>query len=128
MSVVEIDSGAFTCELAAGAAPAHEIAPGSTVRIHCRHANDRNVGPGPVRADAANPGTGPIAVTGAEPGQALKFEILSVEPESPGHVSAGWKGGSQAVEIADGCAVFHGIRIPIAPMIGVLGVAARAYR
>jgi len=123
MDVIQIDSEQFTCELAADAVAAHEVAPGSTLRIHCRHANDRNVGPGPVRATAANPGTGPVTVTGAAPGQALKFEILNVEPESPGHVSAGWKGGSQPVEIADGQAEFRGIRIPIAPMIGVLGVA-----
>ncbi len=123
MKAIRITSERFTCELAAEAAAAHEVPPGSTLRIHCRHANDRNVGPGPVRATAANPGTGPIAVTGAKPGEALKFEILEVVPESPGHVSAGWKGGSQAVEIVDGRAVFHGVRIPIRPMIGVLGVA-----
>ncbi len=123
MGIIEIDSGKFTCELSAGAAAAHEVAPGSTLRVHCRSAADRLVGPGPVRAEAANPGTGPIAVRGARPGQAIRLDILAIEPESPGHLSAGWKGGLQAVEIAGGAAVFHGIRVPIAPMIGVLGVA-----
>ena len=123
MHPIDIDSEKFTCELPARASAAHEVAPGSTLRIHCRSANDRSVGPGPVRATAANPGTGPIAVRGARPGQALKFDILQVVPESPGHVSAGFEGGIQAVEIVDGCAEFHGIGIPVAPMIGVLGVA-----
>lgn len=123
MKVIEIGSEHFTCELAADAEAAQEVTPGSTLRIHCRNAGDRNVGPGPVRAQAANPGTGPIAVTGAKPGQALKVEILSVEPESPGYISAGWNGGSQAVEIREGEAVFKGIEIPVAPMIGMLGVA-----
>ncbi len=123
MSVMDIDSERFTCEVWAHAKPAHEVAPGSTLRIHCRNGGDRIIGPGPVRAPAANPGTGPIAVTGAKPGQALKFEILQIVPESPGYISAGWNGGSQAVDIVEGCAVFKGIRIPIAPMIGMLGVA-----
>jgi len=123
MDIIEIDSDKFTCELAADAAPAVEVPPGSTLRIHCRSAADRLIGTGAVRADSANPGTGPIAVTGARTGQALRFDIISVEPESPGHIGAGWKGGTQAVEIVDARAVFHGIEAPIAPMIGVLGVA-----
>jgi amidase len=123
MKAVEIDSEKFVCELASDAPAAHEVAPGSTLRVHCRSAADRLIGPGPVRATAANPGTGPIAVRGACPGQALKVEILDVACESPGHISAGRGRGEQAVEIVDGHAVFKGIRIPIAPMIGVLGVA-----
>jgi len=121
--MIEIDSEKFTCELAADAVAAHEVAPGTTLRIHCRNAGDRNIGTGRVRATAANPGTGPIAVTGARPGQALRFEIIEVAPESPGYVSAGWDGGSQAVEIVDRHALYKGLRIPIDPMIGVLGVA-----
>jgi len=125
MDAIEIGSERFTCELSAGAAAAVEVAAGSVLRIHCRGACDRLVGPGPVRAEAANPGTGPIAVAGARPGQALKLEVLDIRPESPAHVSAGWKGegGMQPVEIRDGRAVFHGIEIPIAPSIGTLGVA-----
>ena len=67
MDVIEIGSDRFTCDLSAGTPAAVEVAPGSTLRVHCRSAADRLVGPGPVRAEAANPGTGPIAVTGAEP-------------------------------------------------------------
>ncbi len=124
--MIEIASDEFVCELGADTPAAVEVAPGSTLRIHCRNAGDRDVGPGPVRAPDANPGTGPVAVTGAQPGAALKFEILDVVPESPGYISAGWKGGSQAVEIRGGAAIFHGIEIPVRAMIGVLGVAPAA--
>jgi amidase len=121
--IIRIGSDAFVCELAADTPAAVEVAAGSTLEIHCRSAADRHVGPGPVRAEGPNPGTGPIAVAGAQPGEALRFEILAVEPASPGHVSAGWEGGQQAVEIREGAALFHGIEVPIEPMIGVLGVA-----
>ena len=125
MDAIEIGSERYTCELSADAAAAVEVAPGSVLRAHCRSACDRIIGPEGDRAPAANPGTGPIAVTGAEPAQALRLEIIDIEPDSPGHVSAGWKGegGMQAVEIVGRKAVFHGIEIPIAPSIGTLGVA-----
>ncbi len=121
--MIEIDASNYVCELSAETPPAVEVPPGSTLRIRCRSAADRLVGRQGDRAEKANPGTGPIAVAGAEPGAALRLEILDVQPESPGHLSAGWNGGTQAVEIAAGRAVFHGIEVPIAPMIGVLGVA-----
>jgi len=123
IDTIDVPSDRYTCELSADAVPAVEVPPGSVLRVHCRSAADRLIGPGPDRADRANPATGPVAVAGASPGQALKVEILSIEPESPGHLSAGWKGGMQEVPIADGQADFHGIRIPLRPMIGVLGVA-----
>jgi amidase len=120
---IRIGSEAFVCELAADAPAAVEVAAGATVVIHCRSAADRFVGPGPVRAAGPNPATGPIAVAGAEAAQAIRFDILDVACESPGHVSASFDGGQQAVEIIGGAARFHGIEIPVAPMIGVLGVA-----
>jgi len=126
MDRLRIDSDAFVCELAADTPAAAKVPAGAVLEVHCRSAADRLVGPGPVRADRPNPGTGPIAVTGAQPGQALRFEILDVVPESPGVLSAGWDGGQQFVDIRDGCALFHGLSVPIAPMIGVLGVAPAA--
>ena len=126
-SIVTVGSGRFVCELSAEAEPAVEVAAGTTLRVRCRHACDREVGPGPVRATAANPATGPIAVAGALPGQALRIEILDLVPDDVGHISAGSQGGNQAVPIQGGEALFSdSIRIPIAPMIGVLGVAPAA--
>jgi len=121
--VIQIGSDKYVCEVSADAPAAVEVPAGSLLRVHCRGACDRITGVAGDRAPAANPATGPIAVTGAAAGQALKIEIIDVAPESPGYVGAGWDGGMQAVEIAGGRAVFHGIEVPIAPMIGVLGVA-----
>jgi len=121
--MIEISSDEFVCELATDAPAAVEVEPGTTLKIHCRSALDMRVGPGPVRAEGPNPGTGPIAVAGAVPGQALRFEILDIAVESPGHVAADWEGEEQAVAIRDGRVLFHGLEIPLAPMIGTLGVA-----
>ncbi len=125
MNAIEISSDRYACELSADAAAAVEVEPGSTLRVHCRGACDRITGRPGDKAPDANPGTGPIAVAGARPGEALKIEIIDIECESPGHLSAGWKGegGMQPVEIVDGKAVFHGIEVPVAPMIGMIGVA-----
>jgi len=120
---ISIDSEKFVCELSADTPPAVTVPPGVTLEIHCRSACDRQVGRGPVRAESPNPATGPIAVVGARAGEALAMEILDVACASPGHVAAGWDGGDQAVEIRDGRAIFHGHPVPLAPMIGVLGVA-----
>ena len=121
--MINIDSSRFLCELAADSPIAAEVPSGSTLNIHCRHALDMKVGPGPVRAEDANPGTGPIGVEGALPGQALKIEILDIEPASPGHVAGGWDGEVQTAEIIDGKVHFHGVEVPLAPMIGTFGVA-----
>ena len=50
--MIEIGSDQFVCELGADAPAAVEVASGSTLRVHCRSAADRHVGPGPVRAEA----------------------------------------------------------------------------
>jgi amidase len=116
----------FVCDLAADTPAAEEVQAGTVLSVRCRSALDCQVGAGPVRAAGYNPATGPIAVAGARPGQAMRVDILDIQPDSPGHVSADWDGGTQAIEIRDGHALFHGIAVPIAPMIGVLGVAPAA--
>jgi amidase len=124
MNAIRVTSERFVCDLSCDAVPCVEVASGSTLTVHCRCALDRAVGPGPERATRANPATGPIAVTGAQPGQALRFEILEICPEPVGYISGGPGGDPRAIDIRDGAAVFNeSIRIPLAPMIGVLGVA-----
>lgn len=123
---IRVSSDSFVCELAADTPSAIDVASGSVLEVHCRSALDRDIGPGPVRAPQANPGTGPIAVTGCCPGQALRVDILDISPESPGHIAADWEGGIQAVEIRDHRVQYRGLEIPIAPMIGTLGVAPGA--
>ena len=84
--------------------------------------------------DATNPATGPIYVNGAEPGDTLKVTINKIDVDEKGTVCAIENEGTlghmvsgsyvKIVHIEDGCAVFTPeIRIPIKPMIGVIGVA-----
>jgi len=83
--------------------------------------------------DCLNPATGPIYVEGAEPGDILKVKIIDIEVEDKG-VTMTFPNegvlGDQATQtkvrilpIEDGHAIFHGIKIPISPMVGVIGVA-----
>ena len=80
-----------------------------------------------------NPATGPIYVQGAEPGDLLKVKILDIDVADKG-VAAVVPGegvlGDQVskpiirvLDIQDKHVIFQGIKIPIEPMIGVIGVA-----
>jgi acetamidase/formamidase len=77
---------------------------------------------------------GPIAVAGAEPGDTLEIELLDVVPADWGWTAAipdfglladEFPGGALRVtRLGDGTAEFlPGVRIPLAPFCGVLGVA-----
>ena len=118
----ELDRDAYVCDLDTAATPALTVEPGTVVRLQCRGACDRHVGPGPDRAPAANPATGPVAVAGARPGHALAIDILAIEPAPLGHLSAPG-GGYDEFRIAGGSFSYRGIRLPVEPMIGVIGVA-----
>lgn len=85
---------------------------------------------------AFNPATGPIYVEGAEAGDVLKVKIKKIEVDSKGCSltipDAGFlpdrvtKALTKIIEIKDGFAIFSDeIKIPIRPMIGVIGVATR---
>lgn len=85
---------------------------------------------------AFNPATGPIYVEGAKPGDLLKVKIKKIEVDSKGCSltipDAGFlpdrvtKALTKIIEIKDGFAIFSDeIKIPIRPMIGVIGVATR---
>ncbi|MBP3383944.1 MAG: acetamidase/formamidase family protein [Firmicutes bacterium] len=84
--------------------------------------------------DATNPATGPVFVNGAEPGDTLKVTINKIDVDEKGTVCALENEGTlghivsgnhvKIVHIEDGHAVFTPeIRIPVKPMIGVIGVA-----
>lgn len=86
--------------------------------------------------DATNPASGPIYVNGAEVGDTLKVTINKITVDEKGTVCAIENEGTlghmvtgnhvKIVHIEDGCAVFSDeIRIPIKPMIGVIGVAPK---
>ncbi len=83
--------------------------------------------------DRLNPATGPIYIEGAEPGDLLKLKIISIDVKDKGVAAVVPNEGAlgdqvtkpviRVIEIEDGQAIFHGIKMPIKPMIGVIGVA-----
>ncbi len=80
-----------------------------------------------------NPATGPIYVEDAMPGDLLKVEILEIDVADkgvaavvPGEGILGDKAKKpiiRIIPIEDGYAHYEGLRLPIKPMIGVIGVA-----
>ena len=83
--------------------------------------------------DDTNPATGPIFINGAQPGDTLKVTIDKIDVDAKGTVCAiegegtiGHKvvgSHSKIVPVKDGFAEFSDdIKIPIKPMIGVIGV------
>ena len=80
-----------------------------------------------------NPATGPIYVEGAEPGDILKVKILDIEVADQGITGTLSDSGIfhdievesviKTLDIVNGHFEFEGIKIPIDPMVGVIGVA-----
>ena len=77
-----------------------------------------------------NPITGPLYIKGAEPGDTLKVEVLDIVPNEYGMMCVRLGKGVYHVngnhcrifKIQDGIIQFdQGIRIPVRPMIGVIG-------
>lgn len=89
-----------------------------------------------IDADRLNPATGPIAVEGAAPGDLLKVEILAIDVAEQGvSITAKNEGllGKHVKEaivrpipVKDGVAEYLGLKLPIDPMVGVIGVAPAA--
>ncbi|MEY8357006.1 acetamidase/formamidase family protein [Lachnospiraceae bacterium 54-53] len=81
-----------------------------------------------------NPATGPVYIEGAMPGDMLKIDILDIELGPVGIVMLGPGSGSEKEEfprkvlkrvpVKDGFAFYNErVKIPLNPMIGVIGVA-----
>lgn len=119
--------------------PCEKIVPGETVvfetydcftnRFLPEGADFDNVPPMP-----GNPATGPLYVEGAMPGDMLRIEILDIELGPVGVVMLGPESGSEREEfpekvlkrvpVKDGMAYFNDrVKLPVEPMIGVIGVA-----
>ncbi|HID55521.1 TPA: acetamidase [Candidatus Poribacteria bacterium] len=65
-----------------------------------------------------NPATGPVAIEGARPGDTLCVEILDVKVDERGFANG------VAFQISHGEAILPGgLRMPIKPVIGVIGVS-----
>lgn len=122
-----------------GAAPALRVPPGTTIELETADCFDDQVqGPGDVLAEVdwgrINPATGPVYVEGAGPGDVLSVFIESIDFGEHGVMAVGPGFGvladgfseqiSRIVPIGEGTAqIAAGIRVPLRPMIGVIGVA-----
>ena len=122
--------------------PALEVEPGTTLQVETRDAYnrqfrqsldvDRYIRDGGSRF--TNPATGPIYVRGVEPGDGLDVIIEDIELSDVGYVAAvpgiGVLGDTEIVPrvspftVRDGALWFEDrLRLPLRPMIGVIGVA-----
>ncbi len=122
-------------------APVAHCKDGDTVIFETNDCFDGAVGPDGIRDWAGkeqgkyvgNPATGPLYVEGAEPGDALCVEILDIQIRSWGAMGCGFgEAGfinipgeyeTRAFHYDDGFVKIGGKKIPINPMIGVIGVA-----
>ncbi|NPD30881.1 acetamidase [Eggerthellaceae bacterium zg-1084] len=119
--------------------PALEVESGTTVRLRTKDCFSNQLRAADATLDALdwdriNPATGPVFVKGAQPGGALKAVIERIELDGDvvvatgegegvmGDRFTGWSFSHGRVE-DDGLTVFDGCRLPLNPMIGVIGVA-----
>ncbi|MEJ5229436.1 MAG: acetamidase/formamidase family protein [Pseudothermotoga sp.] len=80
-----------------------------------------------------NPATGPVFIYGAKAGKTLKVKVLEIEIDTKGVIVAEEGFGvipemvngfvPKILDIRDNLVHFDGLKIPINPMIGVIGVA-----
>lgn len=71
-----------------------------------------------------NPATGPIEVKGVRAGEGLAVTVHEVQPAEWGFISGGGEKTYTVIEMRDGVATYPwGLRAPVEPMIGVIGLA-----
>lgn len=108
------------------------VEPGEVLRVEMRDALDGQITEGLSSMDGVdqenvNPATGPIAVRGATPGQTLAVDVLDIRVAPCGYVTVGER--PRFFEQRAGLVHFDdGIRLPMQPMIGTIGVAPREGR
>ena len=139
LAVIRVAKDQRVFSLSAAAEPAARVAAGGTVCLETADCFDdrvRSSGDTPqgVDWDHINPATGPVYVEGAGPGDVLSVTVERVEVADQGvmAVSAGFgvlrrrfSGTSfRTVPLRGGVAELPGgARVPLRPMIGVIGVA-----
>ena len=135
-----LSSERYITAFSKSAAPVLRVSDGATVCIatkdcymdNLRAENDpRGAAKGP--AIGCNPASGPIFVEGAQPGDTLKCEILAIDVGEYASMRISNRGGLMAdrvtapivrcIPLKDGYAELAGVRMPLDPMIGVIGVA-----
>ena len=135
-----LSSERYITAFSKSAAPVLRVSDGATVRIatkdcymdNLRAENDpRGAAKGP--AIGCNPASGPVFIEGARPGDTLKCEILAIDVGDSASMRISNRGGLMAdrvtapivrcIPLRDGHAELAGVRMPLDPMIGVIGVA-----
>ncbi len=105
-----------------GIAAAYRVRPGEIVLVECSHGL-----PGLVtrdgrftkagETDTINPATGPIYVEGVKPADGLAVDLLDIRTGDWGYCA------ERVYEIRNGEVIFSGsTRLPVEPMLGVLGI------
>ncbi len=139
-------AGNLKYALARGEGCVETITPGERIRIECEincnagiiTSTESRVSPETVRLPFVNAATGPLHVAGAKPGQVLAVTIHEMELDEIGYTAL-WPGfgmfpdwarrrefghHTRAMRVADGFVHWSETkRLPIKPMVGVLGVA-----
>ena len=118
--------------------PVENVSPGDTFKIQTndcffQQVFNENQILNTIDYERLNPATGPIYIEDAEPGDLLKVQILNINVKDKGVAAVIPDGGIlgdqvskpiiRIIDIVDGHALCQVIKIPIAPMIGVIGVA-----
>ena len=124
--------------LSADAAPVARVHPGESFILDtCDCFSDQvqsaDAALGGVDWEQINPATGPVCVEGVEPGDVLCVRIDRIDVASRGVMAVSGDFGVlhdqfegiafEMVPLEDGYAHVAGIRVPVRPMIGVIGVA-----
>jgi acetamidase/formamidase len=122
-------------------APVLAVGSGAEVTFETADASGGQLGPGSTHASVTdldfgrvNPVCGPVLVEGARPGDALQVDILAVEPGPYGWTALIPGFGLLADRYPDpwlkvwdleggGAMLSEGVRVPLQPFCGVLGVA-----
>lgn len=119
--------------------PVVRVAVGSSLRVETYDCFENQLRLPTDRLDSldwnrVNPATGPIYVEGAEPGDLLKVEILSIELDDQAVIAVVPGAGSlphritesaiKVMPVRDGLLHFDDqVKLPVRPMIGVIGTA-----
>ncbi|WP_334100359.1 acetamidase/formamidase family protein [Thermotoga petrophila] len=115
----------------ASMAPVEEVYPGEQVVFETLDALGGSYDK--IDFSKVNPATGPVFVNGVKPGDTLKVRIKRIELPRRGVIVTGKGFGvlgdevegfhTKELEIEKWAVLFDGVRIPIHPMVGVIGVA-----
>ncbi len=144
-TAVEIPKGEVCYTLSPAHEPVATVSPGTRLRIETElnigdvlRSVDEQFEPSMLRIPFVNGATGPIAIEGATPAHALTCRIERIELVPPGFTALVPGVGafpdwirrrefgvqSRVVDVVDDHVVWErGVRIPVRPMVGVLGTA-----